>query len=160
CSTSQTGFRCMENADDRRMMDPLSAEHGSGDPFAAALRATPTPMIITDPRQPDNPIIFANDAFLALCGYAREEVLNRNCRFLQGPDTDREAVAAVQAAIDSGSAISIDLLNYRKDGTAFWNALDISPVGDESGELVFFVASQLDVTERHRGDADAQRRNE
>lgn len=134
------------------MTDDLHAETGKGDPFAAAIRATRMPMIITDPRQPDNPIVFANDAFLRLSGYAREEVIGHNCRFLQGPDTDRDSVALVRDAIESRTAISIDLLNYRKDGTSFWNALYISPVTNEQGELQFFFASQLDVTDRKNSE--------
>ncbi|KAB1074492.1 PAS domain-containing protein [Methylobacterium planeticum] len=130
------------------MTDRLQAEHGKGDPFAAAVRATRMPMIITDPRLPDNPITFANDAFLHMSGYAREEVTGHNCRFLQGPDTAPEDVARIREAIESRHDVSIDLLNYRKDGSTFWNALYISPVVNEEGELQFFFASQMDVTER------------
>ena len=126
----------------------LHAGTGKGDPFAAAIRATRMPMIITDPRQDDNPIVFVNEAFLALTGYAREEVLGRNCRFLQGPETDRTSIDAVRAAIAKRHDINVDLLNYRKDGSTFWNALYVSPVVDESGTLQFFFASQLDVTDR------------
>lgn len=126
----------------------LHAGTGKGDPFAAAIRATRMPMIITDPRQDDNPIVFVNEAFLALTGYAREEVLGRNCRFLQGPQTDRTSIDAVRAAIAKRHDINVDLLNYRKDGSTFWNALYVSPVVDESGTLQFFFASQLDVTDR------------
>ncbi|OWJ79384.1 PAS domain-containing protein [Haematobacter genomosp. 1] len=115
------------------------------DPFAAAMRATRMPMIITDPRQPDNPIVFANDAFLKLTGYGREEVLGRNCRFLQGPGTNAEDVGRLRHAIRDREPLEIDLLNYRKDGTIFWNRLLVSPVFDE-GELTYFFASQLDVT--------------
>jgi len=140
------------------MTDDLHAEHGKGDPFAAAIRATRMSMIITDPRQADNPIVFANDAFLRLTGYEREDVVGKNCRFLQGPETDRAAVAEVRAAIAEGSDISVDLLNYRKDGSSFWNALYISPVSNDKGELLFFFASQLDVSDRklseHRMTAD------
>ena len=130
----------------------LHAGTGKGDPFAAAIRATRMPMIITDPRQPENPIVFANDAFETLTGYTREEVLGRNCRFLQGPETDRANIAAVRAAVEGVRDISVDLLNYRKDGTRFWNALYVSPVVDESGELQFFFASQLDVTDRKEAE--------
>ena len=130
----------------------LHAGTGKGDPFAAAIRATRMPMTITDPRQPDNPIVFANEAFVALSGYAREEVLGRNCRFLQGPDTDAASVAKVREAIHGVRDVSVDLLNYRKDGSTFWNALYVSPVVDEGGALQFFFASQLDVTDRKEAE--------
>ena len=150
--------RTREPADAWHMTDDLHAEHGKGDPFAAAIRATRMSMIITDPRQADNPIVFANDAFLRLTGYEREDVVGKNCRFLQGPETDRAAVAEVRAAIAEGSDISVDLLNYRKDGSSFWNALYISPVSNDKGELLFFFASLLDVSDRklseHRMTAD------
>ena len=84
----------MERPDAWQMTDRLTHELGKGDPFAAAVRATRMPMIITDPRQDDNPIVFANDAFLTLTGYARDEIMGRNCRFLQGADTDKAAVRA------------------------------------------------------------------
>ena len=138
----------MEREDAWLQTDRLHASTGKGDPFAAAIRATRMPMIITDPKQRDNPIVFANDAFVKLCGYPREELLGTNCRFLQGPDTDREKVAAVRRAIDEKRDISIELLNYRKDGTTFWNALYVSPVVNEGGDVQFFFASQLDITER------------
>jgi PAS domain S-box-containing protein len=137
-----------EASDAWRMTDALHAEHGKGDPFAAAMRATRMPMLITDPRQEDNPIVFANDAFLRLTGYGRGEVVGRNCRFLQGPDTDRGAVDAIRSAIRDRRDIHVDILNYRKDGTTFWNALFLSPVSNEAGELQFFFASQLDVSDR------------
>ncbi len=125
---------------------------GAGtDPFAAAVRATRMPMIITDPRQPDNPVVFANGAFCRLTGYAREDILGRNCRFLQGPDTDRDAVARVRQAVAEARSIEIDLRNYRKDGSPFWNRLLLAPVRNAQGELTYFFASQVDVTlERER----------
>jgi PAS domain S-box-containing protein len=151
----------VEKADAWRMTDRLGAEHGKGDPFAAAIRGTRMPMLITDPRQHDNPIVFANDAFLVLTGYERDEVMGRNCRFLQGEGTDPAAVDQMRAAIRHEVDINLDILNYRKDGTPFWNALYLSPVTNEAGELRYFFASQLDVTERKeaelqvRGDKDA-----
>ena len=113
----------MEKADAWRMTDRLGAEHGKGDPFAAAIRGTRMPMLITDPRQHDNPIVFANDAFLVLTGYERDEVMGRNCRFLQGEGTDPAAVDQMRAAIRDEVDINLDILNYRKDGRPFWNAL-------------------------------------
>lgn len=141
-----------EPVDAWRMTDSLHAEHGKGDPFAAAIRATRMPMLITDPRQFDNPIVFANDAFLRLSGYPREEVVGRNCRFLQGPDTDPQAIEQIRDAIATRSDIAVDILNYKRDGTPFWNALFVSPVSNEDGELQFFFASQLDVTDRKESE--------
>ena len=128
--------------------DKLHAEQGQGDPFAAAVRATRMAMIITDPRQPDNPIVFANAALYTLTGYGREEVIGHNCRFLQGSATDPKAIAAIREAVASRSDLALDLLNYRKTGEPFWNGLYISPVTNAAGELQFFFASQLDVTDR------------
>jgi len=130
------------------MTDDLHVEHGKGDPFAAAIRATRMSMLITDPRKPDNPIVFVNDSFLRLTGYGREEVMGKNCRFLQGPGTDPASVAEVRAAVAEGNDVSIDILNYRKNGSSFWNALYISPVYNDKGDLLFFFASQLDVSDR------------
>ncbi len=122
-----------------------------GDPFAAAVRATHMPIAISDARLPDNPIIFVNDSFCRLSGYAREEVVGRNCRFLQGPGTDPAAIARIRAAVQASQGIEIDLRNHRKDGTPFWNRLLIAPVRDQAGQVAYFCASQVDVTrERER----------
>ena len=119
-----------------------------GNVFFAAVEMTRMPMILTDPRLPDNPIVFGNKAFLDLTGYETSEILGRNCRFLQGPDTDRETVAELRDAIAARDSVSVEILNYKRDGTAFWNAVFIGPVYDTSGELLYFFASQLDVTRR------------
>jgi PAS domain S-box-containing protein len=135
---------------DLREHDRIFAEIGrsepSSDPFAAAVHATRTPMLITDPHQYDNPIIFVNAAFSTLTGYAREEVIGRNCRFLQGSDTCRADIAEIRDAVASMRSVEIDLLNYRKDGEPFWNRLLISPVFDAGGALAYFFASQFDIT--------------
>jgi PAS domain S-box-containing protein len=119
-----------------------------GNVFFAAVEMTRMPMILTDPNQDDNPIVFANKAFLDLTGYENEEILGRNCRFLQGPQTDREQVAELRDAIAARESISLEILNYKRDGTPFWNAVFIGPVYDRKGELLYFFASQLDVTRR------------
>lgn len=152
--------RPKDGADDWRMTDRLHAQHGKGDPFAAAMRATRMSMIITDPRQPDNPIVYCNNSFLKLTGYERDEVMGRNCRFLQGPETDRKSVDAIRTALETRTDISVDILNYRKDGTPFWNALYISPVIDETGNMQFFFASQLDVTDRKDNELQIRREKE
>ena len=138
----------MTRIDDWHETDRLHAEQGQGDPFAAAVRATRMAMIITDPRRADNPIVFANAAFVALTGYSREEIVGHNCRFLQGKDTDRGTVDAIRDAIHHRRDIAVDILNYRKDGSTFWNGLYLSPVTNADGEVQFFFASQLDVTDR------------
>ncbi|KQN77849.1 PAS domain-containing protein [Devosia sp. Leaf64] len=135
----------MSQQEEARIDREIHRSKSGSDPFAAAMRATRMPMLITDPRQPDNPIVFVNEAFARLTGYSREETLGRNCRFLQGPGTSLDDVAKVRQAVADLTPIEIDLLNYRKDGTLFWNRLLVSPVFDE-GELTYFFASQLDVT--------------
>ncbi|TFZ34277.1 PAS domain-containing protein [Pseudomonas syringae] len=116
--------------------------------FFAAVETTRMPMIVTDPNLPDNPIIFANNAFVNMTGYESEEIVGSNCRFLQGPETDRSIIAQVRAAIAARQEISVEVVNYKKDGSTFWNALFISPVYNDSGELIYFFASQLDVSRR------------
>lgn len=123
-----------------------------GGVFFAAIEMTRMPMILTDPNQDDNPIVFANKAFLDLTGYEEAEVLGRNCRFLQGAQTDRNAVAELRDAVDARSAIALELLNYRRDGSPFWNAVFIGPVYDKAGDLRYFFASQLDVTRRRNSE--------
>ncbi|MBU2017987.1 MAG: PAS domain-containing protein, partial [Alphaproteobacteria bacterium] len=123
-----------------------------GDVFFAAIEMTRMPMILTDPAQPDNPIVFANKAFLDLTGYEESEILGRNCRFLQGAQTDRAAVDELRDAIAQRESIAVEILNYKRDGTPFWNAVFIGPVYDTSGNLLYFFASQLDVTRRKESE--------
>jgi PAS domain S-box-containing protein len=115
-----------------------------------AVERTRMPMVVTDPRQPDNPIVLANQAFLDLSGYTGDEVIGRNCRFLQGDLTCRLAVAEIRAAVREGREVDVELLNYRKDGSTFWNELHLSPIYDDDGALVYFFASQKDTTELRR----------
>lgn len=137
--------------EDARILQELVRQGSGPDPFSSAVRATRMPMLITDPNQDDNPIVFANAAFSKLTGYARHEVLGRNCRFLQGPDTDRADVDRLRHAIVAKTPIELELLNYRKDGTTFWNRVLVSPVFSQDGDLTYFFASQFDVTiERER----------
>lgn len=129
----------------------LAERHASGDPFGIGCRDAILPMAISDPTLPDNPIVYVNPAFELLTGYTRDEVLGRNCRFLQGPMTGKAEVARLREAIRAREKISVDLLNHRKDGSPFWNRLLITPVCDNDGTLRYFFASQHDVTvERER----------
>jgi phototropin len=102
--------------------------------------------VISDPTLPDCPIVFSSDAFLTLTQYRREEVLGRNCRFLQGIDTDKSSVDELKDAIKRGEEITVRLLNYKKDGTPFWNMLTVAPIKDSSGQPRFLVGVQVDVT--------------
>ena len=118
-----------------------------------AVERTRMPMVVTDPRQPDNPIVLANAAFLQLTGYGAEEVIGRNCRFLQGPETDPADIDTIRKAVAGHpDPLVMELLNYRKDGSAFWNQLMIDPVINEAGELIYYFASQRDVTARRRAE--------
>ncbi|NEK60622.1 SpoIIE family protein phosphatase [Geodermatophilus sabuli] len=121
-----------------------------------AVIATDMTFTITDPRQPDDPLIWVNPSFTRLTGYEYAEAVGRNCRFLQGPATAPEAVDTIRAALAGERPVSVTLLNYRKDGTAFWNQLSISPVFDGEGRLVSFVGVQTDVTERVRVERERE----
>jgi PAS domain S-box-containing protein len=100
---------------------------------------------ITDPNRPGNPVVYANDGFTRLTGYSREEILGQSCRILQGKDTSAQTVAAIREAEAAGRPCLVEILNYRKDGTSFWNALSIAPILDE-GRLTHFVGVQTDIT--------------
>jgi PAS domain S-box-containing protein len=119
-----------------------------GNIFFAAIEMTRMPMVVTDPNQPDNPIVFVNRAFLDLTQYREEQVIGRNCRFLQGPQTDPHTVTEVHMAVAEQRAVAVDILNYKADGKTFWNALFIGPVFDEQGKLLYWFSSQMDITRR------------
>jgi PAS domain S-box-containing protein len=114
---------------------------------AIAVNRTRMPMAVTDPRQVDNPIVLANQAFLDLTGYTAEEVIGRNCRFLQGEGTSADAVAEIRSAVAEARDVTLEILNYRKDGSPFWNLLHVSPIHDDAGKLLYFFSSQDDMTE-------------
>ena len=119
----------------------------SGVLFEQAMAQTRMAICLTDPHQDDNPIVFANRAFRALTGYEEEEILGRNCRFLQGPDTSQEPVQHLRHAIATEEVTVVEMLNYRKDGSSFWNALHLGPIYDTEGKLVYYFGSQWDVSD-------------
>jgi PAS domain S-box-containing protein len=100
----------------------------------------------------DQPLTYVNDAFVEMTGYDSEEVLGRNCRFLQGEETEPEPIQRLHDAIEAGEAVSVELRNYRKDGTGFWNNLEIAPVYDGTGELTHYIGFQSDVTARRQAE--------
>lgn len=119
-------------------------------PAALLQRAVETScfgLTLADARQPDCPLVFANRAFERMTGFETSEILGRNCRFLQGPETDPLGVARVREAIRTETASTFLLLNYRKDGSRFWNRFQLSPVHDEIGGLSAFLGIQVDITD-------------
>nr|AML78752.1 putative LOV domain-containing protein [Heliconia sp. BC-2016] len=112
--------------------------------LATTLERIEKNFVITDPRLPDNPIIFASDSFLELTEYSREEILGRNCRFLQGPETDQGTVAKIREAIRDQREVTVQLINYTKSGKKFWNLFHLQPMRDQKGELQYFIGVQLD----------------
>nr|AML79326.1 putative LOV domain-containing protein [Dendrolycopodium obscurum] len=102
--------------------------------------------VLADPNLPDMPIVHASDMFLHLTGYSREEVVGRNCRFLQGPSTDLKSVQKIRESIKESKPCSVRILNYRKDKQPFWNFLHVAPVRSADGKVAYYVGVQLDVT--------------
>jgi len=114
------------------------------------LDEAPIGITISDATRPDQPIVYANGSFEAITGYPPSDVMGRNHRFLQGPETDRETVDELAADIEAEQATRTVLRNYRRDGTPFWNQVDITPIRDDGGEVTHYVGFQTDVTERKR----------
>jgi PAS domain S-box-containing protein len=122
-----------------------------------AMDEAPVGITIADFSLPDRPLVYINQAFCETTGYAITEALGRNCRYLQGPDTDPESVAELRRAVDAGEAASVELLNYRRDGTEFWNRVDIAPIEAVDGGVTHYVGFQTDITDRVRAEEAAER---
>ncbi|GMM92819.1 PAS domain-containing protein [Qipengyuania sp. MTN3-11] len=133
-------------------LDPFDG--ATGLLFEQAMAQTRMAVCLTDPRLPDDPIIFCNEAFQQLTGYQASEIIGRNCRFLQGPDTDQEQVGKIRRAIKDETVVVVEILNYRKDGSSFWNTLHLGPIYDDDGKLKYFFGSQWDVTDIHQSRAE------
>jgi len=121
----------------------------------ALFAALPVGVVLVDVRAAALPIVFANAAFSALTGYPASAVVGRNCRFLQGPDTDPVAIGTLRRALAAGTGCTVTLRNYRRDGTPFWNELTLAPLRDTAGQVVAYVGVQVDATARV--EADRQR---
>lgn len=121
-------------------------------PDVALVEASPASTILVDARQPDLPVVYVNPAFETLTGYPREEIIGRNCRFLQGDDRDQEGLKTLRAALRDGEACTVTLRNYRKDGSMFWNQLRVAPLRDEQGQVTHFIGIQDDITAHIRTD--------
>ena len=119
----------------------------SGVLFEQAMAQTRMAICLCDPKLDDLPIVFANRAFRELTGYDEEDIIGNNCRFLQGPDSDPAAVERIRHALKHEEVVVVELLNYRKDGSSFWNALHLGPIYNSDGDLVYFFGSQWDVSD-------------
>ena len=124
-------------------LDMLEARRAVA-PMNSVVQQTASGVIICDAHEPGNPITFTNSAFCTLSGYSREEVVNRGYNFLEGPDTDQAVVEQMQRAFARRETFQGTMLNYRKDGTPFWNLLNMTPVFDDFGELISFVIVQME----------------
>lgn len=114
---------------------------------------------LSDPDLPDNPIIYANEAFELITGYNREEILGKNCRFLQGGDRDQPEIDRIREALKEQKAVTVTLRNYRKDGTLFYNQFTIRPLYDPQGHLIYYLGVQYDVTEKVKAREELKRLN-
>ncbi len=112
------------------------------------LESSPNGILITDSQKPDNPITYCNAAFERMTGYTQEEILGRNCRFLQKDDIDQDGLNIIRSALSREQECQVILRNYKKDGTPFWNDLRLAPVFDEKGHLNHYIGVQIDITER------------
>jgi PAS domain S-box-containing protein len=110
--------------------------------------------VLSDPKQPDNPIVHCNDAFVSLTGYARSEIIGRNCRFLSGPNTEIEMTEKIRLGVRNQQPVLVEITNYRKDGASFRNAVFVAPIFGEDGKVAYFLGSQ---TEIPNGDHPAPR---
>jgi PAS domain S-box-containing protein len=112
---------------------------------------------LTQDRIADNAILYASDGFIDVTGYSRRDIIPRNCRFLQGAKTDRSSVTNMKIAIDNGQETTQLLLNYRKNGTPFWNLLYVAPLRDEAGDIVFYLGGQIDCSTTIHGKPDVMK---
>ena len=119
--------------------------------------SSPIAAVISDPRLPDNPIVECNTAFVALTGYQREEIIGHNCRFLTGPGTEPWLIETLRNGIRRRQPVMVEILNYKKDGTPFRNAVMVAPIFDTAGELEYFLGSQVEIADDVARANDARR---
>ena len=125
-----------------------------------AMDAAAIGLCLTDPNQPDNPLVYVNEGYQEMTGYDADEVLGKNPRHLQGPETEPEPNERMREAVANTEPCAVEITNYRKDGTPFVNHVEITPIFDDEDDLVHFLGSQADVTERHERERLLERQNE
>ena len=116
-----------------------------GATLSASILRSPIASVVSDPRRPDNPIVAVNQAFCALTGYGEDEILGRNCRFLAGPATEPWLTERIRQGTRDRKATLVEILNYKRDGTPFRNAVLVAPVFTQDGELEYFLGSQVEL---------------
>lgn len=121
------------------------------------LDASVNGITLADPDQEDLPLVYANKAFETITGYTQGETIGKNCRFLQGTDRDQPERFRLKAALENKEPIEIILRNYRKNGELFYNHLNITPLFDSSGRLLYFLGVQYDVTEQRKAEEEIAR---
>lgn len=124
--------------------------------LGAMIATSPIAAVISNPRLPDNPIVECNDAFVALTGYEASEVIGRNCRFLAGPGTEDQLTGELREAIRERRPALVEILNYKKNGRAFRNAVLVAPIFGSDGSLEYFLGSQMEVGDAASALADRQ----
>lgn len=124
---------------------------GDGHSLLASIAVSPIASVISNPRLPLNPIVAVNDAFCTLTGYSTAEIIGRNCKFLAGPATEPWLTERIAAGIREHRPVLVEILNYKRDGTRFRNAVLVAPVFDHDGILEYFIGSQVELQEEDAG---------
>jgi PAS domain S-box-containing protein len=153
-SSSEPGLIASSTSDANKVLDDPDFS------FIKALQTAQQNFVVTDPSLPDNPIVYATQGFLNLTGYTLDQVLGRNCRFLQGPETDPKAVEKIRTSIEEGTDMSVCLLNYRMDGTTFWNQFFIAALRDAGGNITNYVGVQCKVSDQYAANVCKKQREE
>ena len=115
--------------------------------LTAMIATSPIAAVVSNPRLPDNPIVECNDAFVSLTGYSRDEIIGHNCRFLAGAETEPWLTEMLRSGIRRCQPVMVEILNYKKDGTPFRNAVMVAPIFDADGDLEYYLGSQIEIAD-------------
>ena len=142
-------------------MDCVAEKDASVIPFVLSqiLDSCVNGITLSDPDKEDNPLVYANEAFELITGYSREEIMGRNCRFLQGNDRDQEGIEQIRQAMRENKSVTVTLRNYRKDGELFYNRFSIRPLFDREGRVIYYLGIQYDVTKQVQAEDELKRLN-
>ncbi len=142
-------------------MDFVAEKDASVIPFVLSqiLDSCVNGITLSDPDKEDNPLVYANEAFELITGYSREEIMGRNCRFLQGNDRDQEGIEQIRQAMRENTSVTVTLRNYRKDGELFYNRFSIRPLFDREGRVIYYLGIQYDVTNQVQAEEELKRLN-